>query len=332
MKKIAISLAVVATVQVLQSYTGPVQAAGYFRTWISATGDDVNGSTGCQPSAPCQTFGEALSQTTQGGEVNCLGPAEDGTGGGGETPIIISQNVTIDCHGTFGGKFSIAGANGVVISASGAVVTLRGLNLNGFAGTEEGAGTYGVLIEAAAVVNVEDCVIANYAQNGISDQRTTGSGQLFVRNTVLRNNGGSSTGLSGGINIVPGSGATTTVSISNSAINGNYFGIVGDGRPGGIIRATIKDSVVSGNTENGITMLSSGSSTVFMIDQTEVSGNLAGLFASGSNAGMLARNSTVFNNSIGLDAASGGTLYTYGNNSVNGNKTNGAFTGTAGLQ
>jgi hypothetical protein len=28
----------------------------------------------------------------------------------------------------------------------------------------------------------------------------------------------------------------------------------------------------------------------------------------------------------------GGALYTYGNNSVNGNTTNGAFTGTAGLQ
>jgi hypothetical protein len=47
---------------------------------------------------------------------------------------------------------------------------------------------------------------------------------------------------------------------------------------------------------------------------------------------MLARNTTVYGNAIGLDAIGGGTLYTYGNNSVNGNATNGAFTGTAGLQ
>jgi hypothetical protein len=52
----------------------------------------------------------------------------------------------------------------------------------------------------------------------------------------------------------------------------------------------------------------------------------------GSNAGILARNTTVYGNAIGLDAANGGAPFTYGNNSVNGNTTNGAFTGTVGLQ
>ena len=40
----------------------------------------------------------------------------------------------------------------------------------------------------------------------------------------------------------------------------------------------------------------------------------------------------MFDNTIGLDAANGGALFTYGNNSVNGNVTNEAFTGTVGLQ
>jgi hypothetical protein len=72
---------------------------------------------------------------------------------------------------------------------------------------------------------------------------------------------------------------------------------------------------------------------VLVLDQTKVTGNsAAGLFVSGSNAGMLARNSTVSGNTVGLDAINGGTLSTYGNNSVNGNTTNGAFTGTVGLQ
>lgn len=82
--------------------------------------------------------------------------------------------------------------------------------------------------------------------------------------------------------------------------------------------------MVPGNTENGITAIGSGASVVFMVDQTKVTGNLAGLFAGGSNAGMLARHTTVFKNTIGLDAVNGGTLITYGNNSVNGNTTNGA--------
>ena len=40
----------------------------------------------------------------------------------------------------------------------------------------------------------------------------------------------------------------------------------------------------------------------------------------------------LFNNTIGLDAAKGGALFTFGTNDVIGNTTNGAFTGTASLQ
>ena len=49
---------------------------------------------------------------------------------------------------------------------------------------------------------------------------------------------------------------------------------------------------------------------------------------SGSNAGMLVRNSSLVTNATGLFAAGGGVLLSYGNNSVNGNvTTDGALTG-----
>jgi hypothetical protein len=88
---------------------------------------------------------------------------------------------------------------------------------------------------------------------------------------------------------------------------------------------------MSGNTQNGITASSSGSSVVLILDQTKVSddGN-HGLAAAGSGAGMLVRNSTIFSNGGGLFSENGGTLYSYGNNSVNGN--DGTFTGTVGQQ
>jgi hypothetical protein len=328
MKELAPYLTAIVAALLLSSYATPVCAQE--RTWISQTGSDGNISTNCGASKPCQTFSAALSVTSPGGEVNCIGPVGEFNDA---TAINIAQAVTIDCHGSFGGLEKNTN-NGFVINASGAVVTLRGLNLNGLFGFDGGpaAGDNGVVIQAAAVVNIEDCVIDNFAQSGINDQRT-GGGQLFIGNTVLRNNGGSSGSLSSGIYIVPGSGMTATVSIDHSQINGNYFGIVGDGRSGGIIKGTIKDSVVSGNTENGITALSSGSSVLFVLDQTEVSANAAaGLFANGSGSGVLARNTTVFDNGVGLDAASGGGLVSYGNNSVAGNTTNGAFTATVGLQ
>ena len=40
----------------------------------------------------------------------------------------------------------------------------------------------------------------------------------------------------------------------------------------------------------------------------------------------------VFNNSTGLYPKNDGTLYSYGTNSINGNTSNGSFTGTVGLQ
>ena len=329
-KNIALSVAVFVAAVTLLSGAGPAQAGNFVRTFIKSTGSDTNAGSGCQPSAPCQTFNGAISATLEGGEVNCLDPSEapiENT-----VPITISQEITIDCHGSFGAHTS-SQVNGLVINASGAVVTIRGLNLSGLSGYQHSAlvGLSGVLIQAAAVVNIEDCVVENFARSGVSDQRS-GSGQLFIRNTVLRNNGGNTNILSSGINITPGTGVTITASIDKSQISSNYFGIVGDGRSGGIIRATISDSVVSGNTQNAVTAITSASSVWFLLDQTKVAENAFGLVAGGGGARILARYSSVFNNTTGLFTNNGGALITYGTNSVAGNATNGMFTATAGLQ
>jgi hypothetical protein len=295
--------------------------AGNSVTYISSSGMDTNDCA--TPATACANFDIALSKTNNYGEIDCVGTG-DFSGAFG-----ISQSVTIDCAGAVG---SILG--GIQISQRDIVVRLRNLSFNG-----GGYGFFAIDAQTMAALYVENCVITNYnAANstqapyiGIKFEPTTNA-QLFVSNSVISDNGASVGSLSGGIYVVPGPGVTATVSIDHSQINGNYFGVVGDGRPGGTIGALIKDSVVSGNTENGITAISSGSSVVFTIDQTAVSGNLAGLFAGGSNAGMLVDNTSVFKNTVGLDAAGGGTLFTYGNNRVNGNTTNGAFTGTAALQ
>jgi hypothetical protein len=154
---------------------------------------------------------------------------------------------------------------------------------------------------------------------------------VFVTNTVITDNGYSSGSPSGGIYIVPASGAQANVAITGSKIEGNLFGVVADGTQGGTIRGAVKDSVVSGNTQNGMTVSSSGSSVVLIVESTGVSSNNNhGLVAGGSGAGMLVRTTAVFNNGGGLYTASGGTLYSYGNNSVNGN--DGSFTGAVGLE
>jgi hypothetical protein len=302
----------------------PAQAVGSNQvSYVSNTGSDTNGCTNPTTDA-CATFSGALAKTAAVGEIDCVNAGNYG----GATGFTIAQSVTIDCAGGVG--FSV---RQISVSGDGIVVRLRNLSVN-----REGIGSWAIEGANMAALYIENCVITN--GNGSVESAPPNVGiyfvpaanaQLFVTNSIISNNGGGG-GVTGGIYIAPTSGAIATVVIDGSQINGNFFGIGGDGRSGGIIKGTIKNSVVSGNTENGITALSSGSSVVFMVDQTEVSGNLAGLFAGGSNAGMLARNTTVFNNTVGLDTTGGGTLYTYGNNSVNGNTTNGAFTGTAALQ
>jgi len=313
--------------------TAPVAAQPYLHTWVASYGTD-NNSCG-SPGSPCATFFGAYTNTSAGGEITCLNA-------GAYSTLTITKSITVDCEYSFA---SNAQADGnptyfdVEPLTPGIVVTLRGLDLD-FAG-QSGASTVhcapniGVIVfdGAGGVLHLQKLKISHWVgPNCGIFFAPYGTGTLDITDCDIIDNGTS--GIGAGVYIKPqDSNAQAIVTITRSQIQGNYFGIFGDGRSGGTIRATIKDSVVSGNTENGITAVSSGASVVFMIDQTEVSGNLAaGLFAGGSNAGILARNSTVYGNAIGLDAASGGTLFTYGNNSVNGNATNGAFTGTAGLQ
>jgi hypothetical protein len=95
----------------------------------------------------------------------------------------------------------------------------------------------------------------------------------------------------------------------------------------------VRDSVVSGNANNGITVSTSGANVVLAINNTTVAGNNFGLVATGANAGMLVDSSSVMLNNTGLFTARGGVLFSYKNNNVNGNTTtDGVFTGIVGQQ
>jgi hypothetical protein len=302
----------------------PARATGSNNfSYVSNTGSDSNNCS--TPAAACADFATALSKTANYGEIDCVNAGY--YGGVGST---ISQSVTIDCAGAVGS------ADLLTINGTGIVVRLRNLSFN-----REGYGAFGIDAQNMAALYIENCVITNdnNAQGdnfgtyiGIKFEPSANS-QLFVTNSIISNNGVSGS-VSGGIDIVPASGVTAQVSIDRSQINGNIFGIIADGTSGGIIKGTITDSVVSGNSQNGITVSSSGSSVVFQVDRSTVASNgNHGLVAGGSGAGMLVSNSNVFNNGGGLFTTGGGTLYSYGNNHVNGNNGNdGTFTGTVGQQ
>jgi hypothetical protein len=285
----------------------PALASTLASTYVSAAGSD---SSDCDVTAPCQSFARAITQTASGGVLHCLDSNNYTT-----TPLTLVQSITIDCSNT------TADAGSFVINGASAIVHIKGLTLGS---------TQGIIFQSGTALYVENCDISESGLNGILFEPQS-TAELFISNSTIHNNGIG--GTLAGIYIQPSFGVQVTVTIANSRIYDNNFGIVADSTMGGIIRGVVKDSVVSDSPHNGITVSTTGESDVLMIDSTAVSGNFHGLVAGGNGAGMLVRNTSVFNNTAGLYTTNGGTLYSYGNNSVNGNNGNdGTFTGTVGQQ
>src|ERR1700760_4993761 len=139
------------------------------RTWVSGVGDDVNP---CSRTAPCKTFAGAISKTAAGGEIDVLDPGGFGT-------VTITQSITIDGGDTMASILASA-TNGININAGATdYIVLRNLSING-AGTT--LGLNGVNFLAGAKLTVENCVIFNFSQNGISIAPSTSSAMTFIRN------------------------------------------------------------------------------------------------------------------------------------------------------
>jgi hypothetical protein len=295
-------------------------AANFSHTWVASNGSDNNN---CDRPTPCATFTGALAKTIPGGEITCV---DSGDFGG----MSITNSITVNCENAIGSSLFGGGAETFTIqsSASGVVVVLRGLDID--AG---GAACDDILFSGSGALHVEKTKI-NQNPNGCSgiSFKPNGPAKLFISDSDITNNG--LTGTDAGVYVAPNSGVEADIVIDRTYVENNRFGIIFDGTQGGIIHGTISDSVVSGNTENGITASTTSSNVLLLIDQTKVSGNFHGLVAGGSTAAMMVRNTTVTGNTAaGLFAVNGGALYSYGNNSVDGNSNNnGAFTGPATLK
>jgi hypothetical protein len=295
-------------------------------TWVASNGSDANN---CDRPTPCASFSGAYNKTTTGGEITC---ADSGNFGG----LGISKSLTVNCESNIGNNSLDGGVSFMTINGTSVTVILRGLDLDGIDETNNvpcsGIGA-SVNFTGSGTLHLQKMKINNLTSSNCGVGFTpSGTATLDITDCDITDNG--SSGLAAGIYVQPASGVTARVSIDHSRINGNYFGIIFDGTQGGIIQGTISDSVVSNNTENGITASTTSSNVLLVIDQTKVSGNLHGLVAGGSTAAIMARNTTVTGNTAaGLFTVNGGQLFSYGNNSVDGNNgNNGAFTGMATLK
>jgi len=227
------------------------------RTWVSGVGDDANP---CSRTAPCKTFAGAISKTAAGGEIDALDP-------GGFGALTITKAITIDGGGGQVASVLVSGTNGIVVQAgANDVVILRNLRINGI-----GSGLNGVQFNSGKDLNVENCYIFGFTQNGINitlNQGTAGSAHIL--NSVLKNN----TGV--GIRATNAAGSPVVqVGIDHTAIILDATGV----EAGDHARVTVRDSFIEHASTTGVLVDSASGDANMTIDNSELSFNNNGATA-----------------------------------------------------
>lgn len=270
---------------------GSFAQAQAFRTWVSGVGDDGNV---CSRTAPCKTFGGAISKTAAGGEVNIL----DSSGYGFVT---ITKSITIDGAGAFASILAASGTTGIVISAGADdVVTLRNLSINGVR-----TGLDGIRFTSGKALNIDNVKIFGFTSDGIEVNKTA-SGALSIDDSVI------SDCAAVGIKIASSSGAVSTL-VGRTRIQNCGSGI----QAGANAALNIRDSDFS---TNNIALLVDATNAQASVFNVRFAGNSVGISALAGVARII--DNTFFSNSTGINPA-GGRICSTGNNRFAGNSKNG---------
>ena len=279
--------------------------------YVRSTGSNA---AACTLAAPCKSLQRGINKTPAGGELQVLDSGDFGS------------NATIDKSMTISGNgHTVFLGAAITIDGAAAVVTLRGLVLNGGGATDRG-----IDIDDAAAVHVERCVVHGFT--GIGVNLSNAATNLFVTDTTVRGNG------SIGVNV--NAANPTRLTIDNSRIEAN--GSIGLAIAG--IEATITRTVISGNGNAGL-LMAGGRANV--TSTTVANNNSSGLMVTtsgrltvessvsrGNSQGLLVHIATAtarISNSVFTDNGTGivnnGTVLTRRNNTVSGNTTD--LAGTA---
>ncbi|WP_345840374.1 right-handed parallel beta-helix repeat-containing protein [Sphingomonas oligophenolica] len=288
------------------------------RTWISGVGDDANP---CSRTAPCKTFQGALPKTAGGGEINCLDP-------GGFGGVTITKSISIICDNTEAGIL-VAATNAIIINGSGVVVQISGLDIEGLGQTGV-AGVNGIYFLNGASLTVRNTKIRGFRNgNGITFTPSANAA-LVVDNVVISESGIASDGTTGGIQVTPQAGIAVQATLTNVKIVDNLnVGLRIDTQAGAgtMAAVTVKNSQFS-NDGSGIAVRSiAGAPATLMLTDSVVSGNgTTGIFSKGAASVACVGNSTITGNNAALTIGSGGSIFTYGDNRLDGNTADTAFT------
>lgn len=299
----------------------PAQAQEGIRiyTYVSRTGVD---SDGCGDVTPCATLTRAIEDTHTGRVVLCVDKSHVGgnpASSGAETSL-IGKSIVVECDGSV--------ANGITINVGvGEVAIIRGLAV------DNSSQPNAIHILGSGTVILDKMRVSSGGTSGILFE-PTGAGKLVVTDTNITGNGIFST-TGGGIVVKPQTGGTAQVSLTRVSVAGNVFGIAFDGSAStGGINATVKDSVLSSNGQDGVvaTTVAGHAPIAVFVSGSASSNNVYGIRSIGPNVTVRVENSKIIGNGIGVSALSGGALLSAGNNYVQANGNNGVFSGSMPAQ
>jgi hypothetical protein len=271
------------------------------RTWVSGVGDDANP---CSRTAPCKTWAGAISKTASGGEIDALDP-------GGFGAVTITKAITLDGGGGQVASVLVSGTNGIVVQAgANDVVIIRNLRINGI-----GTGLNGIRFLAGKDLNVENCFIFGFTQNGVDialNQGTAASAHII--NTVLKNNGG--VGIRAANAVTP----NVQVEVDHSYAILDNIGIEANTNS----RVVITNSVTQNATTDG--MKADASTGQITVANSDSSYNANGITATALGSANVVFSNVAYNTTCGFNNSGGSGFVSFGNNRLIGATTCGTIT------
>jgi hypothetical protein len=277
-------------------------AFGQTRTWVSGTGDDANP---CSRTFPCRTFTAALIRTAAGGEIDAIDAGAFG-------PVTITKSITIDGGSSIAGVLAGSGTTAILVNAgAGAVVTLRGLDINGGA-----IGSDGVSIVSAGVVRIEKSRIYSFTGNGVNVTPAAAPVAVSITDTTIHDCTGAA---SAAVNLDSTNGIVTAAlgrvqahgsTMALNAVNGS--------------RASVRDFDFASNA-NGIAVMNGAVAT---LESGIIAFTNTAVQTAGSGAITRLSNMTITDNTTGLVPGGGGSIISFNNNRIRGNGTDGNPTTT----
>jgi len=288
------------------------------QTFVSGAGNDSNP---CTREAPCRTFAHVIGQSDAGGEIVVLDSAEYGT-------VSIDRDITIEASKGVYARIDVpSGKAGIDISPNATRVSLRGLRITS---TGSNLGT-GISFRSAGSLYVEDCILEGFQGLGFNevgiavsneDPLTSNAGTVYVKNTAIRN---WNVGIKADGFYAPNDkfGLGAEITLERVRLESNDVGLQVRQRH----KATIHDSVISGNGTGLSVSAGDFHSAKIVIERCVVAYSAGhGVESFGSDPNypgvVVLSNSMVVNNSTGTHRGAGGSLFSRGNNTIEGNGTN----------